>query len=88
MNFIEYMALIKQQAKGFVYEYGRDHSRKIAGVIWMTSTMWRKFKLFGSYISLDVMKRALNSLQWPYIPVAMYNELRQICDGCEGILCR
>ncbi len=33
MNFIEYMSLIKQQAKGFVYEYGKDHSGKIVGVV-------------------------------------------------------
>ncbi len=35
MNLIEYMALIKQQAKGFVYDYGKDHSGKIVGVVWI-----------------------------------------------------
>ncbi len=52
----------------------------------MTATMRRNFELFGLYISLDFMKRALNSLLWPYVSVAMYNELRQICVGFEGIL--
>lgn len=86
MTFIENMALIKQRAKGFVYEFGKDSSRKIIGVIWMTVTMRRNFELHGSYISLDLMKCALNSLLWPCISVAMYNELWQICIGCEGML--
>ncbi len=42
INFIEYMALMKQQYKGFVYEYGRDPSRKNVGVIWMTAMMMRR----------------------------------------------
>ncbi len=52
----------------------------------MTATMRQNFELFGSYICLDFMKRALNSLLWPYVSVTMYNELRKICVGCEGIL--
>ncbi len=88
MNFIEYMALIKQQAKGFVYEYGKDHSGKIVGVVWVTETMRRNFELFGSYIILDFMKHALNSLLWPYVSVAMYNELRQICKTMYEFLCQ
>ncbi len=49
--------------------------------------MRTNFELFGSYISLDFMKHALNPPLQPYIPVAIYNELRQICVGCKGILC-
>ncbi len=52
----------------------------------MTATMRRNFELYGSYISLDFMKHALNSLLWPYVSIAMYNELRQICVACEGML--
>ncbi len=78
MNFI---------AKGFVYEYGMDPPGKIFGVTWMTATIRRNFELFGSYIGLDCMKCALNDLLCHYISIAMYNKLRQICVGFEGILC-
>ncbi len=53
MNSIEYIALMKQQAKAFVNEYGRDPSRKIVGVMWITATVRRIFELFGSYISFE-----------------------------------
>ncbi len=62
MTFIEYMALIKRQAKGFINEYGKDSFEQIIGLVWMTATMRRNFELFGLYISLDFMKCALNSV--------------------------
>ncbi len=58
----------------------------IVDVIWMTATMSRNFELFGSYISLDFMKHA-EFLLWPYVSLTIYNELRQICIGQEGISC-
>ena len=49
--------------------------------------MRRNFELFGDYISLDMMKRALNILLWPYTAVCMYDDARKLCLGCEGVLC-
>lgn len=47
------------------------------GVAWMTKTMKEKWVRFGSTLSLDAMKRQLNSLHWPYIaPVIFDHELR------------
>ena len=91
-SFIEYLELIKSRAKGFVYELARDTSddpnrKKLLGVIWQTATMRRNFELFGEYISLDMMKRALNILLWPYTAVCMYDDARKLCLGCEGVLC-
>eukprot|EP00956_Cyclotella_meneghiniana_P040909 scaffold208956_cov35-Cyclotella_meneghiniana.AAC.1 len=33
-----------------------------------------------------MMKRGINTILWPYVAVSMYNELRKICVGCEGIV--
>ena len=44
------------------------------------------FERFGGYISLDTMKRAINKWLWPYMSVVMYNEMRTVCIGCEGIM--
>ena len=90
MSFIEYLELIKCRAKGFTYKLAEDTSgkeKKLVGVVWMTATMRRNFELFGGYISLDMMKRGINTLLWPYCAVVMYDEHKQICVACEGILC-
>eukprot|EP00956_Cyclotella_meneghiniana_P039965 scaffold183952_cov43-Cyclotella_meneghiniana.AAC.1 len=44
------------------------------------------FERFGRYSALDMMKRGINTILWPYVAVSMYNELRKICMGCEGIV--
>lgn len=90
MSFIEYLELIKSRARGFTYKLAEDTSeqkKKLLGVIWMTATMRRNFELFGGYICLDMMKRGLNTLLWPYVAVTMYDENMKLCLACEGILC-
>ena len=91
-SFVEYLETIKERCKGFVYELARGAGddpkrKKLLGVIWQTATMRRNFELFGDYISLDMMKRALNILLWPYTAVCMYDDARKLCLGCEGVLC-
>ena len=90
-SFIEYLNLIKCRAKGFTYKLAEEvdtsGEKKLVGVLWMTATMRRNFELFGGYISLDMMKRGLNTLLWPYCAVTMYDEHMEICVACEGILC-
>ena len=88
--YTDYLALIASRAPGFVYRHAEDTSgkvKKLQGVIWMTATMRRNFELFGGYICLDMMKRALNTLLWPYAAVTMFDEHHQICIACEGIVC-
>jgi hypothetical protein len=58
--------------------------KKLLGVVWQTATMRCKFELFGDLIGLDMMKRGINTLLWPYFSVVMYNK---VCIACEGILC-
>jgi hypothetical protein len=33
------------------------------------------------------MKREINKWLWPYMSIAMYNEHKIMCLGCEGIMC-
>ena len=82
-SFVEYLETIKERCKGFVYELARGAGddpkrKKLLGVIWQTATMRRNFELFGDYISLDMMKRALNILLWPYTAVCMYDDARKL----------
>ena len=52
----------------------------------MTATMRRNFELFGSFISLDMMKRGLNKMLFPYTAVTMLDESTKLCIACEGIV--
>ena len=49
--------------------------------------MRRNFELFGGYICLDMMMRGINTLSWPYVAAAMYDDDDKLVIGCEGILC-
>ncbi len=89
MSFIEYLELIKSRARGFTYKLAEDTSeqkKKLLGVIWMTATMRRNFELFGGYICLDMMKRGLNTLLWPYVAVTMYDENMKLSRAVSIIL--
>jgi hypothetical protein len=92
------LELIKSRAQGFTYKLaetvdntiddsGEDHKKKLRGVVWMTATMRRNWELFGDYICLDMMKRGLNTLLWPYVAVTLYDETGGLCLACEGIVC-
>ena len=53
----------------------------------MTATMRRSYELFGLFICVDMMKRAINTLLWPYTTVTILDEMKKFCVGCEGIVC-
>lgn len=86
VRFLEYLDMIANKAKGFVYEVARDGSGAVVGAVWQTATMRGNFERFGDYICLDVMKRELNHLHWPYIAMSLRNELEKVCVCAEGIV--
>ena len=88
-SFREYMHLLATRCKGFSYKVLTQTSglkKDLLGIIWMTATMRRNFELFGSFISLDMMKRGLNKMLFPYTAVTMLDESTNICLACEGIV--
>ena len=86
VRFLDYLQMIALKAKGFVYEIARDGSGTVVGAVWQTATMRDNFERFGDYICLDVMKRELNHLHWPYIAMSLRNELEKVCVCAEGIV--
>ena len=86
LQFKDYFEVLAENAKGFSYELSYDTEGVITGVIWQTATMRDNFERFGAFICLDMMKRGINKLLWPYVSVAMYNDLEEICIGCKGIM--
>jgi hypothetical protein len=91
-SFIEYLDLIRSNAKGFTYRTAESTSnlskscqgKKLLGVIWQTATMRRNFELFGNFIGLDMMKQGISTLLWPYFAVRMYAEMSKI----QILMCR
>ena len=59
----------------------------VNGVVWMTATMRQNFERFGGYIVLDTLKRGITNWLWPYMAIAMCNELWMVCLACEAIMC-
>ena len=84
--FHDYLEAIASKAKGFTYVIASDEHNQCNGVVWMTPTMRCNFERFGSYISIDCMKRELNTMAWPYFAISLKNELNKICVGCEGLI--
>ena len=82
-----YLDLIKENAKGFEYELAVDDEGGLNGAVWQTATMRDNFERFGEYIASDSMFRTINSWNWPYMAISMYNELNMLCLGCEGFMC-
>ena len=85
-NFHLFLQLISQKVKGFTYQLATDSQNKCNGVIWMTASMRSNYERFGSYISLDCMKRELNKSIWPYFAISMINDVNKVCVGCEALL--
>ena len=50
--------------KGFTYKIFFNINNKISGFMWMTSTMRSNFERFGTFLSLDAMKRRMNIHLW------------------------
>ena len=86
MKFQDYLQLLASKAKGFQYRVAIDSHGIINGVVWMTASMRSNFERFGTYLSLDSMKRKLNTLHWPYFAITLMNELNKVCVGCEALL--
>ena len=73
VTFVQYLELIQDNAKGFVYELAIDAKGNAHGIVWKTTTLRDNFERFGGYISLDTMKRSISKWLWPYMSVVMYN---------------
>ena len=60
-TFFEYMQLMKQNNKGFQYQFLENNVGRITGCVWQTAVMRDNFERFGGYICIDAMKRHINT---------------------------
>ena len=86
---IKFMAVLEKLASldpGSMYNFCVDKSNKLKGFVWMTSVMRLNLYRFGSFISVDVMKRKTNVYLWPCISPVVITELKKICVMCKSFM--
>ena len=83
-NLKSYMVKMAEQCPGFSYRFAYDSKGVCNGVLWMTATMRENFRRFGSSISLDAMKRGINTYLWNYFAVVMINDVNSNYLATEG----
>ena len=52
----------------------------------MTSQMRTNLIRYGDILFLDAQKRPFNQVGWPYIGIAVRNNMNQVCVCCEAIV--
>ena len=72
---------------GFDFRVARDKQKKPWGICWQTGTMRAhcQERLLG-VIMLDMMKRQINSANWPYCGPIMLTGENKIACACEAIV--
>ena len=52
----------------FTFNLAHDSNNKVTGIVWLTSYMRDTYKIFGNYISIDVMRSSIcNTKEFCYI---------------------
>jgi hypothetical protein len=79
----QYLEALHQKDPGFTYKIviASDGSR--CRYVWMTPVMRRSFELYGDVF---MMKRKINSQEWPYVGPVVLNGNKKIEVAAEGIL--
>ena len=85
-NLRAYMQKMAESCPGFTYRFTYDSNGICSGVLWMTAMMRENFCRFGSFISLDAMKRGINTFLWHYFSVVMVNDHNSNCLATEGMI--
>ena len=44
---------------GFTFNLAHDNENNVTGIVWLTSYMRDTYKIFGNYISIDVMRSSI-----------------------------
>ena len=72
---------------GFTHRVCYDIDGAPTGAVWMTLQMRSHYEPFGNFISIDAMKRQLNSLNWPYIAPVILDKNKTIAVIAKSIIC-
>ena len=77
---------LSEKDEGFTYNIAKNSNNEATGVVWMTSVMCSNFEKFGTYISLDAMKKKTNIYLWAYLSMVVKNEFRKPVVCCKSVI--
>ena len=82
-----FLQIQKQKDPSFDYRIITDNKKEAMGVVWQTGFQREAFKRYGDVLFLDMMKRKLNHLHWPYFAPVVVDCDSHIMTACEAIVC-
>ena len=85
-KLFQIMERLAEIDKGFTFAICKDKENRATGVVWMNSIMRSNFIRFGSFLSIDAMKRETNYNGWSYISPVVINDVNKICVVCEALM--
>jgi len=86
-KLLHYLKLLREKDPSFTHHVAYDNEGLPTGFAWMTGTMRYAFETYGEMISLDAMKRQLNSVHWPYMAPVVLDGDKKIFVAAEGFVC-
>lgn len=88
LNIENYLTRLNRIDPAFTSVLSRDSEGHLTGVIWMSPVQRANFERFGSTLFLDMMKRQLNSVHWPYTSVVAFNSEKKMVTCAEAFCCQ
>ena len=67
VGFVDYLQIVAEKAKGFVYEIARDGNNPIVGAVWQTTTIRDSF----------VHQSRYDEKRDPYFIMALYSSFHE-----------
>lgn len=77
---------LSNEDAGFTFAVARDRYGELIGFLWQTPAMRANFELYGDTLFLDMMKRQLNSVHFPYYGISLIDSNGNLCLGGESLL--
>ncbi|MEO0628778.1 MAG: hypothetical protein AAFY91_17415, partial [Bacteroidota bacterium] len=84
---IEFLETLKQKDDSFDFRVAHNKSSHApVGLIWQTGHMRAALEDFSQVIFLDVMKKKVNKLSWPYLGPCGIDSEKKVCVFAEAII--
>jgi hypothetical protein len=82
-----YLNPLKSSAPGFDFCITwEENSQRLTGVVWMTAMMRYYWIRHGDLLFMDLKKKRLHTLDWPYIGPTVVDNENTVSVICESLM--
>jgi hypothetical protein len=85
-RMLSYLKKLHEVVPGFSFRVSYDLKQSPRAFVWQTPAMRAAYEQFGGVLFLDMMKRQLNDVSWPYCGVVLLDGDKKITLACESIV--